>query len=686
MSVWEKESQIRHYRMQLSAADQAYWDDEKPLVTDTVYDAMVQKFEALSGERWEKVLGDPGKVPHTLPMLSLQKAYTPETISSWFHNLTLHIGNIRDLLSDDEPAVSVTPKYDGVSLEVRYLDGEPQYGVTRGDGEKGELIPKSTLRYIESIPRSSDLAPLTARGEPILAVRGEVVVPTREFESGWSDQFANPRNMAAGLLRRGDTSILEPGYEDGGLLKFYPYSAIVTKGAGGTRNILYDTGETFLTKAEVLDPAKVGEVIQKILSADHNVGLDGVVFRIIHPAYFQGLGDTAHHPRGAIAFKPTDAREWSILKKVTWEVSRTGRINPVAHIAPTTVSGAEISRISLHNQGLIEALVEERGLYPVPNHDIALYEGDIVEISRRGGVIPHIERVQPPEMGGRADERQGFPPPTHCPECGGITSMEGAFWTAHHKNDCVPVLVGKLEHYCSTMEIMGMGPETLHTLVMGGVKSIPELYDFDWDRAGAETFGEITAKKLAAELEKSKSKECWRYLAALGLYRIGGTTAKRVAKDLPDWESVLAVLDTMPSSRGFNHMWAEVLSMKMEDYEAALQLPLRPDWDLQGDVPKPADREALKYVVTGALTKMKRREAEAYVEDKGWELQSSVTEQTRFLVAPGEDVDDLRRRLASGDKPEASASSKIKRAFTLIKAGASIEIITEEDFWDRVDG
>ncbi|MFH1531542.1 MAG: hypothetical protein ABIK09_12510 [Pseudomonadota bacterium] len=354
--------------------DYQYWVLDKPAIDDEAYDLLVRRLmdlapasevlERVGGNRGAPTLGD--KVEHAQPMLSLDKCYTAAEFGQWLELL-------RGVLPGAGPPVSgwemmLTPKIDGVAASLRYGDdGRLALAATRGNGRVGEDFTVNA-RLIPDIPWQVDL--------PGLEVRGEVYMRRSVFEAKYADQFANPRNLTAGTLKQKESSrnqILD--------LAFFAYDARGLDVASEAEKYerLAALGFAPPEPRQVVTASAVAAAFEALLAdrAAWDFDVDGVVVKVMDVALHEVLGATAHHPRNAIAFKFQGDTGFSVLREVHWNVSRTGRITPVSIVDPVLLSGANVSRCSLHNISIFRA------------HGLRI--GDRVQVTRWGGVIPNLE-------------------------------------------------------------------------------------------------------------------------------------------------------------------------------------------------------------------------------------------------------------------------------------------------------
>ena len=385
LSIGELERLVEYH-------DYQYWVLDKPLIDDVAYDLLVRRLtdqapssEVLSrigGNRADPVLGD--KVEHARPMLSLDKCYTAAEYAQWLDLL-------RGLATGDDISswrMILTPKIDGVAASLRYDDeGRLALAATRGNGRVGEDFTVNA-RLIPDVPWKVDA--------PGLEVRGEVYMRRSVFAAKYAGQFANPRNLTAGTLKQKESSrdqILD--------LAFFAYDAQGLEASTEEEKFdrLAALGFSPPTPRRLVSTVDVPEAFEELLTQREgwDFDVDGIVVKVDDTARHAPLGATAHHPRNAIAFKFQGDTGFSVLREVHWNVSRAGRITPVSIVDPVFLSGANVSRCSLHNIGIFRA------------HGLKI--GDRVQITRRGGVIPNLEA----SLGGGDAPAEV---PERCPSCG----------------------------------------------------------------------------------------------------------------------------------------------------------------------------------------------------------------------------------------------------------------------------
>ncbi len=472
-------------------------------------------------------------------MLSLDKAYSLEGLRTW-------LGRVQESVRR-EFRVSVEEKLDGVSIVLTYDSGLLQRAVTRGNGRIGNAVTDN-VRTIRDVPLRLQ-EPLSA------SVRGEIFLARSDFQQinrSMDPPFANPRNLAAGTLRRvksADVARIP--------LRFFAYEAVgedlpdshvellaVLARAGLPVNP-ESTSFVSGTGADQALEELVKQATARRDSLDREI--DGLVFKLDDRPAREAMGETGHHPRWAIAYKFDSPLAESVVRDIDVQIGRTGRATPVARIDPTPVGGTTVSNITLHNQSCIDALDLDRG--------------DRVSISRRGDVIPAVEQVLEKTGSGR------WTMPDSCPVCGHHLQMDGA----HHfcvNWDCPARQLGRLQFFVARdqLDIDGFGPETINVLRNKGILSdLPDLYSLDWEAIIAmEGFGQKRIELMQAGLEASRTRPYRRVLAALGIPDLGPKAVELICDsgihsvddllDLVQKEDAVARLSDIP---GFGELTAQ---------------------------------------------------------------------------------------------------------------------------------
>ena len=593
---------------------------------------------------------DDGRVVHNVPMLSLGKCYDAAELRRW--------------AGDWAGALVASPKVDGAAVSIRYdTAGAFLLAGTRGDGRRGEPIGHNVMR-IPSVPTQLPADVLRRLGSPALEVRGEVYLPLSAFAEV-EELFANPRNVAAGALK---------AKEQGGVpaerLAFFAYDLIGVEliSEQEKAGLLLELGFTPApTQACGLDEVDGVFAVWERDRPSLDYEIDGVVFKIDALAEQRRLGATNHHPRWAIAWKLQGDSGESVLESVQWSLSRTGTITPVAIVEPVELSGAMVSRATLHNLSTVERL--------------GLRVGGRLALTRRGGVIPHVEA----NLGGGAHV---VDVPTLCPSCGQATEVRTSTRNAagepvitrtlhcSRAADCPASLRGQLFHYTATLEIDGFGTKLLDALLDAGlVRDAADLYRLD--AAALRTLprmGETLATKLLANLDQRRRVPLPTLLVALGIESLGRHAAQLLAArwTLPQLRAL--PVDELASLHSLGQLTAERIVEGLRDTGPLLDRLLE---HLTIDVGEQTSAEGplsgQVVVFTGKLERVGRRDAQQLVVRLGGTAGSSVTAETTWLVVGGDELD--------ADPP----SSKLAKARKLAEAAGKLQIMSEAAFFDRVE-
>lgn len=622
-----------------------------PELSDYAFDRLTRRLAALApdhealaeltggGETGERVF-------HDVPMLSLDKAYDEAAVLKWAASF--------------EGPIVVSPKIDGLAASLRYdADGRLVQAVTRGDGVRGEVFTQNA-QYIDAIPKE-------VAGGPF-EVRGEVFMPLPVFRERFEGTFANPRNTAAGAIKQKD-----PAKTARYGLDFRAYSVV------GAAEL--DTMWAFIAWARALGlPVVESELItREQVEASYQGWLarrgelayetDGVVYVADRLDEQRRLGATAHHPRWAIAYKFQGESGTSTLRAIEWSVSRTGAITPVAIIEPIVLSGATVTRCSLHNLGILREL----GASP----------GAKVVAMRRGGVIPHIEAVLEP-----GPEPAAIP--ERCPVSGHPTEQVGDVLMCSEPHHCPAAVLGTLEHFVKAIEVDGFGPKVLAKLLEGGLVEAPaDFYRLTvGDLEGLERLGRKSAQNLVAGVAAARKLPLPRFLRALGIPTLGNVASERLASTFGSLDAVLAASEEeLASVFGLGELTARLIKRGLETHADVIAGLLEhvtvEEHALASAAPDKVERRdddpvaGRSFVFTGKLATMDRKTAQKLVKDKGGTTPADVSKTLDYLVI-GDDGSPLLG--------EGAMSSKHKAADKLVADGAALRIITEAEFRALVGG
>ena len=652
-------------RAQLHHHAHLYYVLDAPALPDAEYDRLFGELQALEQAHPElrsadsptqrvigQVLAGFAPVRHALPMLSIRTETDTEASGAEAFDARVR----RELaLADDAPAVEYAAelKFDGLAINLRYEHGVLVQAATRGDGETGEDVTQN-IRTIGQLP-------LRLRGDapPVLEVRGEVYLRRDDFErlnerqrEKGAKTFVNPRNAAAGAVRQ-----LDPAIAAQRPLSFFAYGIgevqgwrlseaapeSAPEGAPNTHSGLLDALAAFGVPVCADRTVAVGAAglvaFHRAMGAKRDVlpfDIDGVVYKVNDRALQQRLGFVSREPRWAVAHKYPAQEQMTLLLRIEIQVGRTGKLTPVAKLAPVFVGGTTVSNATLHN--LFE--LRRKGVRP----------GDTVIVRRAGDVIPEVVGRVLSAHRGRAAYVPNFRMPRECPVCGSAVKRErggidyrcsgGLFCGAQRKQ--------ALLHFAGrrAMDIEGLGDKLVDQLVDGGlIKTLDQLYKLGVAKLMAlDRMGERSANNLVAGLEKSKTATLGRFLFALGIRQVGETTAKDLARHFGTLDRImdapvaqlLQVHDVGPIvAQSLRTFFDQPHNREVvEQLRAAGIHWAEGEGSVQSNTPQPLAGKTL--VLTGTLPTLSRDEARALIEAAGGKVAGSVSKKTSYVLAGDE--------------------------------------------------
>jgi DNA ligase (NAD+) len=520
-------------------------------------------------------------------MLSTEKTYSKDGIEKWL----LRVEKAAQELGFDFTQLTfrATPKLDGFAA---YDDGKILY--TRGDGRKGTDIS----RVFE---RGLIVGGNGKRGQGA----GEIVVNQYYFNTHLADIFENARNFQASIIKEKELEEHALAAIQNHAAVFFPFAQL-PDWQGSAREIL----DQFDFIIETV-PAKV----------DYDV--DGVIFEVTEPQIKRYMGATRHHHRWQIAYKSNVQTAIVKILQVTPQTSRSGRVNPVAELEPTKLSGALISRVTAHHYKMVR--------------EMGIGEGTVIELTRSGLVIPKIERVITPRIPQI---------PEACPSCGTELVWESDYLYCPNTVQCPAQIENTIEHFFRTLRnIDGFGQKTIEKLHAAGISSVYQIYQLDVRRLQDLGFGEKTSQNLLDQLARSRTDqiEDWRFLGAFGIYRMGLGNCERLLRHFPLLAIFDLTLNDIISIEGFAEKTGEAVIASLakikDDFMRIhalgfnlLRTPLRSE---QAQSVSPIAGKAI--VFTGTMTHGSREEMTREAKRLGAKVGSSVSGKTDFLVT-GEDV------------------------------------------------
>ena len=660
MNLEEAKKQINELREKLEYYANKYYDEDKPEITDYEYDMMMNRLKALEKEFPELITKDSltqkvgghvkegfKEVVHEVPLQSLQDVFSFEELREFDDRIKKQA-----IEENEELRYVVETKIDGLSTALEYVDGVFVRGATRGNGLIGEDVTDN-LRTIKSIPK-------VLNEKVTITVRGEVFIGTKEFEKLNEEQevlgkklFANARNAAAGSLRQLNSKVTEERPLD-----IFIFN--VQKWDDGKFNSHYDELNYLEKLGFNVNPVRilcknqqeVEEAINKIGEDRENLsfGIDGAVVKVDSLSFREKLGTTYKTPKWAIAYKyPPEAKE-TILKDIVCQVGRTGVITPMAILEPVKVAGSTISKTTLHNEDFIK------------EKDLKI--GDTVVIQKQGDVIPEVIKVVKEK---RTGKEKDFEMPKVCPVCGAqAVREEGEAATRCIGIECPAQLLRSIVHFVSkeAMDIDGLGYKIVEQLIEKGlIKNIADIYTLSLeDVASLKKNGKKFAGNLIDSIEKSKKQDLFHVINALGIKQVGIKAAKVLAKKYKTMEELsnasfesLALTDDVGEITANNIIEFFAQEQTKDIIERLKNLGVNMESLQEDNIDNRFEGKI--FVLTGALEKYSRKEAEDLIEKYGGKTSSSVSKKTSYVLA-GED-----------------AGSKLTKAQKL-----GITIITEEEF------
>jgi DNA ligase (NAD+) len=631
---------------ELRRHEHLYYVLDSPEISDAQYDALMNELKQLEAAHpalvtpdspTQRVGGKPAegfrKVAHSRPMLSLDNAYSAEELAAWD-------ARCRELAGPLPVEYVAEYKLDGLSVALRYEPAEGgarlTTGITRGDGQTGEDVT-SNIRTIRSVPLRISAEKLKKLSLPqAFEVRGEVVMPEAAFlrlneekEQQGLAPAVNPRNAAAGTLRT-----LEPSIVANRRLEFYAYFLLVNsdywpQGQRATLDALAALGFRVNPHHKLVRSVEqMTAFIDAAEAARSTLGyeIDGVVLKVDSHATQQHLGYTGRAPRWAIAYKFTARSGITQVNAITVQVGRTGKLTPVAELAPVFIGGTTVSRATLHNADFIERL--------------GLKLGDWVKVERGGDVIPKVVEVL--EDAGHPRGKQPFVFPAKCPECHSrVVRAEGEVDFRCVNADCPAKLRESLLHFASrgVMNIEGLGEAVVQQLLDRGlVHSVADLYSLTSEQLTAlDRFAEKSARSLIEEIDRSKAAGLARVLMGLGIRFVGERTAELLADEFGSIEALRAA--SAEELERVEEVGPRISQAILEFFAQPANLALIRSLKHAGvnmtseKKQRSAQLVGLTFVLTGTLPTLTRDEAKARIEAAGGKTAAAVSKKTSYVVA-----------------------------------------------------
>ena len=635
MNKSEAQARVQELRELLNKANQAYYQEALPFISDKEFDEKLKELQTLESEfdlhepdsPTNRVGGDVSSnfetVQHPVPLLSLDNTYNEDELNDFD-------GRVKKILGHDNYDYMVELKFDGASIRLRYENRKFVLGATRGDGQQGDDITNN-LKTIQDIPLE-----LPEQAPDIVEVRGEAYMEREAFarlnerrEEEGLNVFANPRNSTAGSLKMQDPKAVAQRP-----IRFFAFDLILEN---------EDESLTQFKKAELLQEfglpvsehyricSKIDEVhaiIQEWDDLRHKLPYetDGVVIKVNQSHYRDQLGTTSKFPRWAIAYKFEAEQATTRINDITLQVGRLGTITPVAELEAVELAGTTVKRASLHNEDEIK------------RKDIRI--GDTVVVEKAGEIIPQIINVVNPD---REDRNPPFRFPENCPACGSelIKYEDEVAWRCVNPT-CPPQVRIRIEHFASrdAMDIEGLGESVVDQLVSAGlIQTYADLYELQKDQIrDLERMAEKSAQNLIDAIEKSKEQPFERVIYALGIRFVGKTVAKDLAKAFKSMEQIQSVTETdLEAVDSIGPRIAEsVVSFFRNDKNRQIVEALKAhglQFELEEEDLVSNIFEGKKFVLTGSLPTLTRKEATELIEKHGGKTASSVSGNTDYVLA-----------------------------------------------------
>ena len=639
-------------RKEINRHNYNYYVLNAPEISDRDFDMLLKELEELEKEHPE--LADPlsptqrvgsdlmqgfESVEHIHPMLSLSNTYSITEVDEWF-------GRVRQALGGEKFDVVGEMKFDGTSISLIYEHGRLVRAVTRGDGERGDVVT-ANVKTIKSIPLQ-----LQGEGWPdFFEIRGEILMPWKEFERLNRERefneeplFANPRNAAAGTLKTLDTREVARR----GLDAYFYYLIGPDLPTDNHYDNMMAARRWGFKVSEIMKLLHSLEEVDEFINhwdvhrKELPVATDGLVFKVNSMRQQLNLGFTAKSPRWAIAYKFPAERALTRLRFVSFEVGRMGIVTPVANLEPVLLSGTVVKRASLHNEDIIR--------------NLDIHEGDLLYVEKGGEIIPKITGV---DENGREPGARPVEFVSHCPACGTpLVRVEGeAAWQCPNKFGCPPQIAGRVEHFVGRkmMNIDGVGEETAQLFLDAGlVSDIADLYDLRMeDMMRLPGFGERSARKVLDSLEVSKSVPFDRVVYALSIPFVGDTVAKKLVKAFPSIDMIMqASAEELAAAQDIGPRIAESIvdyfanPVNRAIVERLRAAGLRMEAE-KADESEQSDLLAGKsIVISGTFARHSRDEYKELIERNGGKNVGSISKKTDFVLA-GENMGPSKREKAT---------------------------------------
>ena len=653
--------QIDELKKKILYHNDLYYNQDNPEIEDAQYDELMQQLKKLEAENPELITKDSPTqkvggvakreagvlVKHDVPMLSLQDVFSAEEVETFVDNMQKEL---------DNPEFVVEEKIDGLSLALRYVDGELKLAVTRGDGVvQGEDVTANAMQI-------KDIKKKIKEKLPYFEVRGEVYMTREAFSLVNEKQellgkrlFANPRNCAAGTLRQLDSKIIKERNLSMFIFNLQKVEGIELKSHTQAYEFMHKQGMKIIHSYKVCKTKK--EVLQAIEEIGNRRGdldydIDGAVVKINDFAQREKLGATSKVPKWAIAYKyPPEEKETKLLN-IELSVGRTGRITPTAVFEPVWLCGTKVERATLHNQDFID--------------DLDIRIGDTIKVYKSGEIIPKVRCVIKEK---RPQDSKPFIIGDTCPVCNAHTIHDDKADIRCSNPHCPAQIERWIINFVGrdAMDIKGFGMMYIKTLIENGYLKDPAdiyyLHNYRDELIAKGLIGkEKNTDKLLNAIEKSKQNAPWRLLTGLGILNIGKSASRSLINHFHSFDDIAkATEEEIKQVADIGEISAKLVYEFFHDEENIALLNKLKEANVnmaEEKTEKTSDKfQGLTFVLTGTLETMGRSEASEIIQSLGGKASGSVSKKTSYVIAG------------------ANAGSKLTKAESL-----GVKIITEQEF------
>lgn len=653
--------QIDELKKKILYHNDLYYNQDNPEIEDAQYDELMRQLKKLEAENPELITKDSPTqkvggmakreagvlVKHDVPMLSLQDVFSAEEVETFVDNMQKEL---------DNPEFVVEEKIDGLSLALRYVDGELKLAVTRGDGVvQGEDVTANAMQI-------KDIKKKVKEKLPYFEVRGEVYMTREAFSLVNEKQellgkrlFANPRNCAAGTLRQLDSKIIKERNLSMFIFNLQKVEGIELKSHTQAYEFMHKQGMKIIHSYKVCKTKK--EVLQAIEEIGNRRGdldydIDGAVVKINDFAQREKLGATSKVPKWAIAYKyPPEEKETKLLN-IELSVGRTGRITPTAVFEPVWLCGTKVERATLHNQDFID--------------DLDIRIGDTIKVYKSGEIIPKVRCVIKEK---RPQDSKPFIIGDTCPVCNAHTIHDDKADIRCSNPHCPAQIERWIINFVGrdAMDIKGFGMMYIKTLIENGYLKDPAdiyyLHNYRDELIAKGLIGkEKNTDKLLNAIEKSKQNAPWRLLTGLGILNIGKSASRSLINHFHSFDDIAkATEEEIKQVADIGEISAKLVYEFFHDEENIALLNKLKEANVnmaEEKTEKTSDKfQGLTFVLTGTLETMGRSEASEIIQSLGGKASGSVSKKTSYVIAG------------------ANAGSKLTKAESL-----GVKIITEQEF------